>query len=148
MEQDLANDWHQELGKRGGTCMDRSGACSHSYPGMPGTKGNAPGPGYGHLVLQAPVGPPVPGLATCLLSSTAKDCRGSSSTPPAPAPLAPLPFFSQTPLKFGLLLVIAVCTHERDTRVQQDTLGWQAHPWPTAPWSHFSSSLPLLFPLF
>lgn len=128
--------------------MNRSGACGHSYPGMPCTKGNAPGPGYGDLVLQAPAGPLVPGLAACPLSSTAKDCRGSSSTLPARAPLAPLPSFSQTSPKFGLLLVTAMCTHEHGTRVQQDMLGWQAHPWPAAPWSHFSSSLPLLFPLF
>lgn len=145
-QKDLANDWHRELGKRGGTCMNRS--CGHRDPGMPRAKGNAPSPGYGHPVLQAPAGLPVPGLAACLLSSTAKDCRGSSSTPPAPAPLAPLPSFSQTSPKCGLLLVTAVCTQECDIRGQQDTLGWQAHPWPAAPWSHFSSSLPLLFPLF
>lgn len=121
-----------------------------SWPQQPGDAmcgGQCSSPGDGHPVLQAPAGLPVPGLAVCPLSSTAKDCRGSSSTPPAPAPLAPLPSFSQTSPKFGLL-VTAVCTHERDTRVQQDMPGWQAHPWPAAPWSHFSSPLPLLFPLF
>lgn len=54
------------------------------------------GPRDGYLVSQTPARPLVPALAACPLSSTAKDCRGSSSARPDPAPPAAPPPLSSS----------------------------------------------------
>lgn len=87
----MANNWHWESGKRGGTCKNRSGARGHSNLGMPCAEGNAPALAMGTRCCRRPRG------CQCQAWPSAHFPRLQRTAEAAAAPRRPQPLWHHCP---------------------------------------------------